>query len=352
MTTDETTARPKAAVVTGGTGGVGRATVRELARRGYDVAILARGAAGLEGAAADVRAAGRSALTIPTDVADEEAVRSAAAAAESALGEISLWVNVAFTGSLAFAWDTSMAEFRRMTEVTYYGQVHGTLAALGLMRPRNRGVIVNVGSAMAYRSIPLQSAYCGAKHAVKGFTESVMCELAHEKSKVRLCMVQLPGLNTTQFRWNLKKMDGHPMPVPPIYQPEVAAKAIAFLAEHPRRNMWVGLSTAYTILGERLAPKLLDLYLGRSGVKSQLSDKDLPRLGPNLFEPEDDAEDQGAHGGFDEQAHKDDPQLWLSAHRGPVLAGLGGLVGAAVLIITGGHSRFLVSSRYKRTSRV
>jgi NAD(P)-dependent dehydrogenase (short-subunit alcohol dehydrogenase family) len=322
---------PKVAVVTGGTGGVGRATVRELARRGYDVAILARGAAGLEGAAADVRAAGRSALTIPTDIADEEAVRSAAAAAESALGEVGLWVNVAFTGSLAFAWDTSMAEFRRMTEVTYYGQVHGTLAALDLMRPRNRGVIVNVGSAMAYRSIPLQSAYCGAKHAVKGFTESVMCELAHEKSKVRLCMVQLPGLNTTQFRWNLNKMDKHPMPVPPIYQPEVAARAIAFLAEHPRRNMWVGLSTAYTILGERLAPKLLDLYLGRSGVKSQLSDKDLPRLGPNLFEPEDDAEDQGARGGFDEQAHEADPQLWLSAHRGPLLAGLGGVAGLAGL---------------------
>ena len=324
-------AGPKVAVVTGGTGGVGRATVRELARRGYDVAILARGAAGLEGAAADVRAAGRSALPVATDIADEEAVRRAAAAAESGLGPVSLWVNVAFTGSLAFAWDTSMAEFRRMTEVTYYGQVHGTLAALELMRPRDRGVIVNVGSAMAYRSIPLQSAYCGAKHAVKGFTESVMCELAHEKSKVRLCMVQLPGLNTTQFRWNLNKMDGHPMPVPPIYQPEVAARAIAFLAEHPRRNMWVGLSTAYTILGERLAPKLLDLYLGRSGVKSQLSDKDLPRLRSNLVEPRDDAEDQGAHGGFDEQAHASDPQLWLSAHRAALVAGLAGLAGAGAV---------------------
>jgi NAD(P)-dependent dehydrogenase (short-subunit alcohol dehydrogenase family) len=146
-----------------------------------------------------------------------------------------------------------MAEFRRMTEVTYYGQVHGTLAALDLMRPRDRGVIVNVGSAMAYRSIPLQAPYCGAKHAVKGFTESVMCELAHEKSKIKVCMVQLPGLNTTQFRWNLNKMRKHPMPVPPIFQPELPARAIAFLAEHPRRNMWVGVSTAYTILGERLA---------------------------------------------------------------------------------------------------
>lgn len=325
--------RPKVAVVTGGTGGVGRVTVRELARRGYDVAILARGAAGLRAAADEVRAEGRAALTVATDVADYEAVRRAAAAAETELGEIGLWVNVAFAGALAFAWATSIEEFRRMTEVTYYGQVHGTLAALELMRPRDRGVIVNVGSAMAYRSIPLQSAYCGAKHAVKGFTESVMCELAHEKSNVKLCMIQLPGLNTTQFRWNLNKMDGHPMPVPPIFQPEVAARGIAFLAEHPRRNMWVGISAAYTILGERLAPKLLDWYLGRTGVKSQLTDKDLPRLGSNVFEPRDDAQDQGAHGGFDDQAHDSDLQLWLSTHRTAVLAGLAGagLAGLAAL---------------------
>ena len=283
----------RVAVVTGGTGGVGRAAVREFASRGYDVAILARGAAGLEGAAADVRKAGQRPLTVAVDVADDEAVRQAAATVESELGEISVWVNVAFAGSLAFSWDTTMAEFRRMTDVTYYGQVHGTLAALERMRPRNRGVIINVGSAMAYRSIPLQAPYCGAKHAIKGFTESVMCELAHEKSKVKLCMVQLPGLNTTQFRWNLNKMPHHPMPVPPIFQPELPARAIAFLAEHPRRNMWVGVSTAYTILGERLAPKLLDLYLGWTGVKSQQTDRDLPRLGSNVFEPRDEDEDQG-----------------------------------------------------------
>ena len=310
----------KVAVITGGTAGVGRATVRELAGRGYDVAILARGAAGLQGAAADVRKAGRRALPVPADVADYEVVRQAAAQAESELGEIDLWVNVAFAGSLAFAWDTSIDEFRRMTEVTYYGQVHGTLAALERMRPRDRGVIINVGSAMAYRSIPLQATYCGAKHAVKGFTESVMCELAHEKSKVKLCMVQLPGLNTPQFNWNLSKMPGHPMPVPPVFQPELPARAIAYLAEHPRRNMWVGVSTAYTILGERLAPKLLDWYLGRTGVKSQQTDQDLPRLGSNVFEPRDQAEDQGAHGAFDDQAYAADPQLWLSAHRRAVLA--------------------------------
>ena len=207
--------RRKVAVVTGGTAGVGRAAVRELSQQGYEVAILARGTAGLEAAAADVRKTGRQALPVPVDVADHEAVRQAAAMVEKELGEITVWVNVAFAGSLAFAWDTSMPEFRRMTEVTYYGQVHGTLAALELMRPRNRGVIINVGSAMAYRSIPLQAPYCGAKHAVKGFTESVMCELAHEKSKVKLCMVQLPGLNTPQFNWNLNKMSKHPMPVPP-----------------------------------------------------------------------------------------------------------------------------------------
>ncbi len=320
--------RRKVAVVTGGTAGVGRAAVRELAGQGYDVAILARGAAGLDGAAADVRKRGQQALPVAVDVADHEAVRQAAATVEEELGQIGLWVNVAFTGSLAFAWDTSMTEFRRMTEVTYYGQVHGTLAALERMRPRDRGVIINVGSAMAYRSIPLQAAYCGAKHAIKGFTESVMCELAHEKSKVKLCMVQLPGLNTPQFRWNLNKMDGHPMPVPPIFQPELAAKAIAYLAAHPRRNMWVGVSTAYTILGERLAPKLLDLYLGRSGVKSQTISKDLPRLGPNVFEPKDDSEDQGAHGAFDDRSHARDPQLWLSLHRWQILAGLAAAAGA------------------------
>lgn len=315
------------AVVTGGTAGVGRAAVRELARRGYDVAVLARGRAGLDGAAADVRSAGTRALPVAVDVADHEAVRAAAARVEAELGPIDVWVNVAFCGSLAFSWDTGIREWRRVTDVTYFGQVYGTLAALELMRPRNRGVVINVGSAMAYRSIPLQAPYCAAKHAVKGFTESVMCELAHEGSRVKLCMVQLPGLNTPQFNWNLNRLRRHPMPVPPIFQPEPAGRAIAYLAEHPRRNMWVGLSTAWTILGERVAPKLLDLYLGRTGITSQQTDRDAPRLGDNLDEPRDDTDDQGAHGAFDDQAHARDPLLALSVRR-PVLLGA---AGAAIL---------------------
>lgn len=311
------------AVVTGGTAGVGRATVRELAQDGYDVAILARGEAGLAGAAKDVAERGGHALTIAVDVADYPAVRAAAERIEAEMGPISLWVNVAFVGSLAFAWDTSMEEFHRVMDVTFYGQVYGTLAALEHMRPRDRGVIVNVGSAMAYRSIPLQAPYCAAKHAMKGFTESVMTELAHERSKVKLCMVQLPGLNTPQFNWNLNKMPEHPMPVPPIFQPELPARAIAFLARHPRRNMWVGLSTAGTILGERLFPKLLDLYLGRSGVKSQQTSKQAPRLGANAFEPRDVERDAGAHGAFDDKAHHADPVLWMSMHRGAVASAFG-----------------------------
>lgn len=321
-------------VVAGGTAGVGRATVRRFAQQGYDVAVLARGLAGLDGAAQDVeRAGGRAggrALTIPVDVADESAVRAAARRVEAELGPIDVWVNVAFVGSLAFSWDTDMDVFRRITEVTYYGQVYGTMAALEAMRPRDAGVIINVGSAMAYRSIPLQSAYCGAKHAVKGFTESVLTELRNTRSRVRLCMVQLPGLNTPQFNWNASAMPQHPMPVPPVFQPELPARAIVFLAEHPRRNMWVGLSTLYTILGERVAPALVDLYLARTGVAGQQIDRDLPRWGPNTFEPRDDDVDRGARGPFDEMAHGRDPQLWMSMHRRALLGGGVGAVAATL----------------------
>jgi NAD(P)-dependent dehydrogenase (short-subunit alcohol dehydrogenase family) len=307
--------------------------VREFADAGYDVAILARGAAGLKAAEEDVRAAGRTkALGIPTDVADAAAVDHAAQQVEEELGPIDIWVNAAFAGSLAYFWDTTDDEYRRITEVTYHGQVNGTRAALARMRPRDRGVIVNVGSAMAYRAIPLQSAYCGAKHAVKGFTEAVATELAHEKSGVRICMVQLPGLNTPQFSWNLNKMPGHPRPVAPVYQPEVAGRAVRFVAEHPRRSIWVGISTVYTILGERVAPTLVRAYLARTGVSGQQTDADLPRHGSNVFEPRDDAADRGAHGAFDGEAHSRDPVSWAAMHRGALLAGaavsgIAGLVG-------------------------
>ncbi|WP_030379544.1 MULTISPECIES: SDR family oxidoreductase [unclassified Streptomyces] len=329
----------KLAVVTGGTAGVGRATVREFAARGYDVAVLARGRAGLDGAVKDVEDAGGSALAVPTDVADHEAVRRAAERVERELGEIDVWVNVAFAGSLAFFWDTSPEEYERMTQVTYLGQVNGTRAALEHMRPRDRGVVVNVGSAMAYRSIPLQSAYCGAKHAVKGFSESVMTELIHERSKVRVCMIQLPGLNTPQFNWNLTRMPKHPQPVPPVFQPELPAKGIVFLAEHPRRNLWVGLSTAYTILGERLAPAFMDRYLGRKVVEGQQTDEDLPRWGANIDEPSDATEDRGARGGFDAQAHGRDPVLWLSQHRRALLGGLAATAAAGLAAATATRGR-------------
>lgn len=320
----------KIAVVTGGSAGVGRATVRELASRGYDVAILARGAAGLAGAATDVRDRGRRALAIATDVADVDAVDAAAQTVEESLGPIDLWVNVAFVGALSFFWNTSPADFERITQVTYFGQVNGTRAALRHMRKRDRGVVINVGSSLAFRGIPLQSAYCGAKHAIKGFTESVVTELAHEKSNVKVCQVQLPGLNTPQFDWNLDQFDEHPMPVPPIYQPETAARAIAFLAEHPRRNMWVGIPTAYTILGNRVAPKFLDFYLGRTGVKSQLVDDNLPRFGSNVHEPRDDDEDHGAHGAFGDQAHLRDPVSWAAMHRMAIAGGVATVAGIAI----------------------
>lgn len=317
------------AVVTGGTAGVGRAVVREFARSGYDVAVLARGRAGLDGALADVQRAGRRGTAVAVDVADADAVDQAAERVEAELGAIDVWVNVAFVGSLGFFWDTSVEDFRRVTDVTYMGQVHGTRAALARMRPRDRGVIVNVGSAMAFRSIPLQAAYCGAKHAIKGFSESVLTELAHERSNVALCMVQLPGVNTPQFTWNLNRMPDEPRPVPPVFQPELPARAVRFVAEHPRRNIWVGLSTVYTILGERFGPKLVDLYLARTGVAAQQRRTGVPRHGSNLYEPRDADADRGAHGPFDDEAWSRDPQLALATHRRSVLAGTAAAVVAA-----------------------
>ncbi|UIJ34317.1 SDR family oxidoreductase [Allobranchiibius sp. GilTou73] len=312
---------------------MGRACVREFAIAGYDVAVLARGAAGLAGAAADIESAGGRALTIECDVADHDAVDAAADRVEAELGPIGVWVNVAFVGALAYFWDTDPDEYRRMTEVTYFGQVNGVRAALRVMRPRDRGSIVNVSSAMAYRSIPLQSAYCGAKHAIKGMTESIITELNATGSNVTIGLVTLPGVNTTQFNWNLNKMPHHPMPVSPIVQPEVCASAIRFSAEHPRRNMWVGISTAYTILGNRVVPSFIDWYLGKKGVASQQTDRGEPRWGSNVFEPRDVEEDRGARGEFSHKAAQHDPVSFVAKNRVASLlgAGAGIAAGAAVL---------------------
>ncbi len=321
------------AVVTGGSAGIGRATVRAFAAAGYDVAILARGQAGIDAAAEEVRKAGHRALPISVDVADAHGVDAATDRVEAELGPIDVWVNVAFVGSLAYFWDTTPEEFHRMTEVTYFGQVHGTRSALRVMRPRDRGSIVNVSSAMAYRSIPLQSAYCGAKAAVRGMTESVLTELRATGSKVTIGFVTLPGVNTTQFSWNLNKMPKHPMPVPPIVEPEVCARAIVFSAEHPRRNMWVGISTAYTVLGNRVAPLFVDWYLGRTGIGSQQTGKDAPRYGSNVFEPQDQEHDRGARGAFSAKASTHDPVSFVAKNRiatlgvaGAALAGVAALV--------------------------
>src|SRR5919198_2089181 len=240
-------------VVTGASSGVGRATAVAFARRGARVGLLARGAEGLEGARADVEAAGGRALPVPTEVADAEAVDAAAGRVQAELGPIDVWVNNAMTTVFAFFEDIEPEEFERATRVTYLGSVWGARAALRRMLPRDRGVLVQVGSALAYRGIPLQSPYCGAKHAIKGFTESLRTELMSRDSGVRVTMVQLPGLNTPQFDHCRSKMPNHPMPVPPIFQPEVAADAIVWAAEHPRREIYAGIPTVYTVLGSKFA---------------------------------------------------------------------------------------------------
>src|SRR5947208_8476856 len=290
-------------VITGASGGVGRAAARRFGADGARVGLIARGRRGLESAAREVEQAGGQALVLPIDVSDHAQVEAAAASVEEAFGPIDVWVNDAMVTVYAEFLDIEPDEFRRATEVSYLGMVWGTRAALKRMVERDRGSIVQVCSAMSYRGIPLQSPYCGAKHACKGFTESVITELLHKKSKVQVSMIQLPGLNTTQFTWGRTKLAKQTMPVPPIYQPEVAADAIHYAAHHKRRQIYVGIPTVMNIVGERFAPWLLDRYLARVGYKSQMTDQNLdPRGHDNLFEPVD--EDRGAHGPFDEQAHR------------------------------------------------
>jgi NADP-dependent 3-hydroxy acid dehydrogenase YdfG len=305
----------KVVAITGASAGIGRACVREFAARGADVGLIARGEERLDAAAAEVRRAGRRACVAPADVADAEAVEAAAARIEAELGPIDVWVNVAMSAVLAELWDCTPEELKRVTEVTYLGSMHGIQAALRRFRPRDRGVIVQVGSALSRRGIPLQSSYCASKHAVKGALDSLRAELIHEKSNVKVSLVQLPGVNTPQFDWVRTRVHHHPQPVPPIYQPEVAARAIAWAAEHPRRELWVGFPTVYTILGERLASGIMDRYLGRTNIKAQEAQQpiDPQERRDNLFEPP--PGDPGAHGAFDDQAHGRAPQLWLAMHR-------------------------------------
>jgi len=305
-------------VVTGASGGIGRATAKAFGARGAKVGLLARGEAGLAGAVADVNASGGQALAIAIDVADPEEVEAAAERVETALGPIDVWVNVAFTSVFAPFTEIAPEEYKRVTEVSYLGFVYGTMVALSRMKPRDRGTIVQVGSALGSRSIPLQSAYCGAKHAINGFTESVRCELLHDKSNVHITVVQMPAVNTPQFSWVLSRMPNHPQPVPPIYQPEVAAKGVVFAADNPeRKQYWVGGSTAATIVAQKFVAPLLDLYLARTGYKSQQTSQRIGTDRPNnLWQPVDGegGHDHGAHGAFDDKAHRDSPEMWVSHH--------------------------------------
>ena len=306
-------------VITGASAGIGRAAARLFAERGDRVGLIARGQAGLEGAARDVERAGGQALAVSADVADFAQLEAAAQQIEEVLGPIDVWVNVAFTSVFAPFAEITAKEFRRVTEVSYLGFVYGTMAALARMRPRDRGVIVQVGSALGERSIPLQSAYCGAKHAINGFTSSLRCELLHDKSGVQVTVVQMPAVNTPQFSWVRSKLPRHPQPVPPIYQPEVAARGVVFAAGHPeRREYLVGGTTAATILANRVAPALLDRYLAKTGYKSQQTgSRESPGRPENLWQPADNppGEDYGAHGEFDDRSHARSAQLFLSQHR-------------------------------------
>jgi NAD(P)-dependent dehydrogenase (short-subunit alcohol dehydrogenase family) len=301
-------------MITGASAGIGRATAHAFARRGAKIGLLARGRDGLEGAKREVEQLGGRGLVLVADVADEKAVEDAAQQLEDEFGPIDVWINNAMASVFSPISEMKPSEFRRVTEVTYLGYVWGSLAALRRMRPRNCGIIVQVGSALAYRGIPLQSAYCAAKHAIQGFTDSLRCELIHDKKDIHVCQVEMPAVNTPQFGWVKSHLPYKAQPVPPIYQPEVAANAIVYAVESKRREIYVGFPTVEAVVGNKIAPGLLDHYLGRNGYKSQQTkEPEDPYRPDNLFQPVDN--DLGAHGTFDNRARKFSLQLWLTSHR-------------------------------------
>jgi NAD(P)-dependent dehydrogenase (short-subunit alcohol dehydrogenase family) len=322
-------------VITGASAGVGRATARAFAERGASIGLIARGRAGLEAARREVEDAGGRAIELALDVADADAVAGAADRVERELGPIDIWVNNAMNSVFSPVKEMTAAEYRRVTEVTYLGYVHGVLAALRHMLPRDRGVIIQVGSALAYRGIPLQSAYCAAKHAIQGFTDSLRVELLHDESRVRVTSVHMPALNTPQFRWVKSRLPKKAQPMPPIFQPELAADAIVFASENDRREVWVGWPTTQTILGNRAAPWFVDRKLAADGVSGQQLDEPYAERPHNLWEPVDADEDYGAHGEFDDRASRSSVQFWATRHRALLsLAGVG-LAGLAGYLAVG-----------------
>ena len=328
------TEKPRVIVITGASAGVGRAAVRAFAREGANIGLIARGHDGLEGAARDAEAQGGKALMLPADVADADAVEAAAERVERGFGPIDVWVNVAMTSVFSPVREMKAEEYKRVMEVNFLGYVHGTLAALRRMLPRDRGRIIQVGSALAYRGIPLQSAYCASKHAIQGFMDSLHAELLHDGSRVKVCMLQMPGMNTPQFGWVKSRMPRKARPMAPIYQPEVAADAIVYASRHDRREMYVGLSTVITVMGNKLLPGLGDLYLGKNGVDGQLTDEtESPERPDNLFEPV--PGDHGAHGAFDERSKTRSPQLWTDKHRDALALGVISLAAAGFLALFG-----------------
>jgi short-subunit dehydrogenase len=331
--------KPEVVVITGASAGVGRATARAFAKRGARIGLIARGRDGLEAANSEVEQLGGKGIVLPLDVAEAEQIEAAAQSVEDQLGPIDIWVNNAMVSVFSPIKEMTSGEFKRVTEVTYLGVVNGTLASLKRMLPRDRGVIVQVGSALAYRGIPLQAAYCGAKHAIQGFTESLRCELLHDRSNVRVTMVQLPAMNTPQFGWVKSRLPKKPQPVPPIYQPEIGAEAIIYAAYHNRREMEVGAPTVVAVQGNKIFAGLMDHYLARTNYEAQQTDEPIePNRRDNLWSPV--PGDHGAHGIFDDRSSQSSPQLWANMNRRWLALAGGALAGLMIgIALKGKHNR-------------